>query len=307
MSESVTGIVNLIKPSGMSSFFAVSVLRRVLDCKKAGHTGTLDPLAAGLLTICFGRATKVIPYLPEEKKEYLAEIKLGESTATLDREGEVTGKDESWKTLSRKKIAAVLDDFRGVSAQIPPMYSAVQQDGERLYRKARRGEQVEREPRSVEIFSLKPVEIRKPYLRLLISCSRGTYIRSLARDIGQKLGCGAHLSFLVRNSSGPFQLEKAFSFEEIEKMVKSGDRNFLLSPDQPLAYPQLTVRSKAHKKAVNGASLHSSDFEDFDDQLTTGYRVLVYTGEQEFVSISEIMHSEEGEIICKPLRVFYEL
>ncbi|MFW5985220.1 MAG: tRNA pseudouridine(55) synthase TruB [Halanaerobiaceae bacterium] len=309
MSNDVHGIVNLIKPVGMTSFFAVRYLKRLLDCKKAGHTGTLDPLACGLLTICVGRGTKIIPYLPEEKKEYIAEVTLGVTTETLDREGKITGQSEAWRQVTEEDIEQVLQDYIGKIEQIPPMFSAVHHKGQRLYKLAREGKTVERESRKVEIFQLELLRVDLPVIQLRVVCSRGTYIRSLARDLGSDLGSGAHLSFLIRRRVGPFNLQEADTFEELEEKVTSGSTDVLIPVDYPLKYPRLAVDNKAHKKAIHGNILEMNNLHFLEEEvdLQEGDRVRVYTPQEKFISVSEIKKTENGELVCQPLRVFIEL
>ena len=306
MSPDKRGIINFLKPTGMSSFSAVSCVKRILAGVKAGHTGTLDPLAAGVLVICLGRGTKIIPYLPEGKKEYIAEIKLGITTDTLDREGEIRSRNCNWRQISRAQIEEIISDYRGRIEQIPPMFSAVHHQGQRLYELAREGKTVEREPREVEIYDIELMGFNLPVLRLRISCSRGTYIRSLARDLGEELGTGAHLSFLLRTRSGPFSLNEAHTCEEIINNVEDNQYHFLTPVDAPLPFKKLNVTDRARKKAVHGATLEQSDINNSEQDFQPGDKVRIYTPDEEFISISEIRQSDRGEPEFKPLRVFYE-
>lgn len=307
MSENISGIVNIIKPAAMSSFFVVSLMKRLPGVKKAGHTGTLDPLATGLLCVCLGRATKIIPYLPEGTKEYIAEIKLGTGTNTLDREGEITARDKNWQNLTEKRLTKTLADFQGSIPQIPPLYSAVHHQGQRLYKLAREGKEVEVESRTVDIFELDILRMNLPYLQLRIVCSSGTYIRSLARDIGEQLGTAAHLSFLVRKSSGSFKLKEAHTLEEIGKMKPENKSEFVIPMDRPLPFSALWVTPRARKKAVNGSQLRKKDLGRQECSLQEGKKFLVYTPEDEFISVSEVRADEDGDLFIQPLRVFFEL
>ncbi len=301
----IKGIISVIKPTGVSSFFMVKCINSVLDCSKAGHTGTLDPLAAGLLTVCLGRATKIIPYLPEERKEYIAEITLGTATDTLDAEGQVISSSNSWIDLNREDIINCLEYFKGKIAQIPPMFSAVSQQGKRLYKIARQGKTVEREPRQVEIFELELLRLNLPVIQLRINCSPGTYIRALARDIGEKLNTGAFLSFLVRNKSGPFSLQESFTFAEIKKRFLAGKKDFIIPMDYPLDHKAVFLKEKAYKKAVNGASLQISDIQTPEKEIEKDEKVLVYDHQKNFISINQLQLSEKEGRILKPLRVFF--
>ncbi len=297
-----SGIVNVIKPPGMTSFQVVSRVKKILKCKKAGHTGTLDPAAAGVLPICFGKATRVIPFLPEEEKEYIAELTLGIITDTLDGEGEILEQNEGWQTVDENKIISICSEFTGEIEQIPPMYSAVHHQGKRLYELAREGKEVERKARKVNIEKIKIIEISPPIIRLMVSCSKGTYIRTLAHDIGQRLGVGAFLSFLIRKRSGPFKLEDGYTLEEIEQ----NREKIILPLDFPLKieYPAVIVREESEKKAGNGVFLEKEDIEKIPSGLDKGNKVLIYNKQGCFISINEIIENNPQRVLTKPLRVF---
>jgi tRNA pseudouridine55 synthase len=206
------GIFLVDKPEGASSFYMVRKVRRALGMKKVGHAGTLDPFATGLLVICAGRpATKIISRIMDGEKEYLATLRLGMETTTLDPEGEVTA-ENSVGSLSAQAIEACLQSFRGQQQQIPPIYSALKHKGKPLYHYARKGIAIEKPPRSVTIHSLERTDGEKvvsddsPYLNIRVVCSKGTYIRTLGADIGKALGCGAYLTALRRIRSGCFHV-----------------------------------------------------------------------------------------------------
>ena len=295
------GIVNLLKPPGISSFGAIGRLKKLIDHPKAGHTGTLDPRACGVLPVCFGKATKVIPYLPEGDKEYIAEITLGKVTNTLDAEGDILSENSSWKDLTITDIKKSLNKFIGNIDQIPPMFSAVKQDGKRLYKLARKGKNVKRKTRSISIENIDVLAINLPRFRIKIRCSRGTYIRSLARDIGEDLGCGAYLSFLIRSKSGPFLLKDAVSYKMIEKQINEDKDDFIYSLDWPLDYPGFNLKKFAYKKAINGTKLYFSDFKEDEKLIKNNEIILVYSDSGEFISINEVREKK-----LKPLRVFSE-
>ena len=212
---SVDGALLLDKPLGLSSNAALQKAKRLLGATKAGHAGTLDPLASGLLVLLFGEATKFAGHLLDADKEYLATLKLGERTATGDAEGEVV---ESRKiSFSESDLQGVLQRFRGEIEQVPPMHSALKRAGTPLYRLARRGESVERAARRVRISALQILKLEDSLLDLRVACSKGTYIRVLAEDIGEALGCGAHLRALRRTASGSFRLEHAVTLESLQQ------------------------------------------------------------------------------------------
>ena len=293
------GIVNLLKPPGISSFGAIGRLKKLINHPKAGHTGTLDPRACGVLPVCFGRATKVIPYLPEGNKEYIAEITLGKVTNTLDAEGDILSENNSWENLNVANIDDSLKRYIGNIEQIPPMYSAVKLDGKRLYKLARKGKNVKRKTRSIKIKNIDLIAFDLPRFRIKIRCSRGTYIRALARDIGEDLGCGAYLSFLIRSKSGPFLLKDAVSYKMIEKQINEDKDDFISSLDCPLDYPGFSLKKSAYKKAINGTKLYFSDFKENKKVIKDNEIILVYSDSGEFISINKVRDKE-----LKPLRVF---
>lgn len=209
------GVLVINKPSGPTSHDLVQDCRKALGRgSKVGHTGTLDPFASGVLVMVVGQASRLARYFQNSEKEYLAKITLGQETDTYDREGEIMASTQVPPVASRN-IESVLNLFRGPIQQIPPMYSAIKIRGERLYKKARRNEHIERPPRDVNIHEIELISESEESLQLRIRCSPGTYIRSLAHDLGRKIGCGAHLSSLIRTRSGPFTIENSCTVEEI--------------------------------------------------------------------------------------------
>ena len=220
------GALLLDKPVGLSSNAALQKAKRLLGAAKAGHAGTLDPLASGLLLVLFGEATKFAGPLLDADKEYLATLELGARTTTGDAEGEVIER----KPVEVKKamLLAVLERFHGEIEQVPPMHSALKHAGTPLYRLARRGQQVARAPRRVRILELELRKLEGAFLALRVVCSKGTYIRVLAEDIGEALGCGAHLSALRRTASGRFRVEDALNLEALEKIGLEDRRQRLL-------------------------------------------------------------------------------
>lgn len=211
----LSGILLTDKPAGPSSFDVVRRVRKALKVRKAGHAGTLDPFATGLLLLCLGEATKLVPFLMPEPKTYRAVAKLGEETDTQDPTGEVTVRSD--RLPGPEEIYAAAARFVGEIEQTPPMYSALHHQGERLYRLARRGETVQVKPRQVTIYELQVEEVALPLVTLTVTCSQGTYIRTLAADLGRALGCGAHLAALRRLAVGPFRVEQALALEAVEE------------------------------------------------------------------------------------------
>ena len=221
----IDGALLLDKPLGLTSNAALQKAKRLYGAAKAGHAGTLDPLASGLLMVLFGEATKFAGPLLDADKEYLATLKLGQRTSTGDAEGTILQSREI--SFSKDAMAAVLQRFRGEIDQVPPMHSALKHNGTPLYRLARRGEQVERAPRRVFIRELQALRLDGETLELRVLCSKGTYIRVLAEDIGEALGCGAHLGGLRRTASGRFRIEQAAT---LEMLAEAGERGRRLLP-----------------------------------------------------------------------------
>src|SRR6266513_4456476 len=220
------GALLLDKPLGVSSNAALQQVKRLYGARKAGHAGTLDPLASGLLLVLFGEATKYAAALLDADKEYLATVKLGERTATADAQGEVL--ETKPVQVSEPQVLAVLQGFCGSIEQLPPMHSALKRGGVPLYKLARRGETVERKARPVQIFELEKLAFESPALQIRVRCSKGTYIRTLAEDIGNALGTGAHLTALRRIGCGPFRVVDAVTLEALTALQEAGRRERLL-------------------------------------------------------------------------------
>jgi len=223
------GIFNINKPPGSTSFSIVSLVRRLSGQRRVGHAGTLDPIAAGVLPICMGKGTRVVEFLLEESKTYRAQIELGKTTDSHDAAGRVTAEADC-SSISRRQIEQALEPFRGEILQTPPMYSALKHNGQRLYHLAREGITVERESRPATIYNLELIEFQPPVVILEVECSRGTYIRSLAHDLGKLLGCGAHIKNLVRTKYGPFYIKDAVTPAGLEEAFGSDDWQRLLYP-----------------------------------------------------------------------------
>ena len=226
------GIINVLKPPGMTSSDVVVWMRRVLKTKKIGHTGTLDPGVAGVLPLCVGKGTRLAEYITEQGKSYLAEVTFGVTTDTQDAFGKEVHRTKP--ELNQSDLERIIPKFLGKLSQIPPMYSAVRKDGKHLYEYARQGISIERTPREIFIYDLKLVKWYAgefPRVILDIECSKGTYIRTISHDLGQALGCGAHMSNLLRVRSGPFRIQESWTLEEIEEAVHESNYDFL----QPLS------------------------------------------------------------------------
>lgn len=217
----VNGVLVLDKPAGMTSNAALQEVKWLYGAAKAGHTGSLDPLATGVLPLCFGEGTKFSQFLLEANKRYLARVKLGVITNTGDADGEVI-ESRDCSAVDRKAVESLLDSFRGEIEQIPSMFSALKHNGEPLYKLARQGIEVERKSRIVNIFQLDLVEFEKDEFVIDIVCSKGTYVRSIAEDMGKLLGCGAHVNELRRLAAGPYQIDGAYTLDELKEIKESG-------------------------------------------------------------------------------------
>lgn len=249
------GFLNIYKPVGMTSHDVVAALRRVTKIKQIGHTGTLDPFAEGVLPICVGKATRLIEYLQDDK-EYLATVQFGASTNTFDLDGEKTS--VSGKKVTKSQVEEALKAFSGEISQLPPIFSAIKVKGKKLYEYARKGEEVEIHPRKVVIenIELKEFDEENQQAQILIKCSKGTYIRSIANDLGQNLGCGGYLVKLIRTQAGSFRVEDSFQLDTVEV-----EKNFV-NPLDVLNLPKIAVKDKDLTKIKNGMPIEFSPRED---------------------------------------------
>ncbi len=272
-----SGILLLNKQPGITSHDEIMNVRNIIGQKRVGHTGTLDPQAEGLLVICIGSATKIVQYLSNFDKSYEAEIYLGKSSTTYDSEGEITSDmPEAAPDFSAEEFSKILDDFRGTFTQKVPAYSAIRINGKHLYELARAGKEVERPERQVTISELEVISYIKPRLTIRVSCSKGTYIRTLADDIGNKLKCGAYLSALKRTGVNGLLLENALTIDEVEQLHQSGRlKERLLSFREMLDFRCIFVSDIFKEKVISGATLTSSDISGTDGNFSTGDRVLL--------------------------------
>ena len=249
------GVLNIRKEKGYTSFDVVAKLRGILHMKKIGHTGTLDPEAEGVLPVVLGKATKLVDLLTEKQKTYEALLHLGLETDTQDMTGTVL--KESPVEVTEEEVRAVIEGFVGEQQQIPPMYSALKVDGKKLYELAREGKTVERKPRTVQFYEIDIRKIELPYVRFSVTCSKGTYIRTLCHDIGQKLGCGGCMEELLRTRSGNFVWEDSMTLAQVEEAVKNGtigDR--VISIGQVLKdYPEIFCTREGDRLLENGNAL----------------------------------------------------
>ncbi len=302
----MNGILVVDKPKGKTSHAVVHDVKKILKAGRAGHTGTLDPFATGVLPVCLDSATKVIPYLNEAHKEYEGTLKLGVTTDTMDETGEITDVKEAGQ-IRLSDIEIALGAVKKEPTQVPPMYSALNHKGRRLYELARNGLEVVRAPRSVAITELRLLDYRSPLLKFFVRCSRGTYVRVLAADIGSKLGCGGHLVDLRRLKSGDFKIEDTNTIEDI----MSGNLN-LIPIDKALSHlKRMYVTKSASAKIRNGEPIRKSYVDSSSiPAFEAGETLACYDG-SDLVSISrsrmsshDFEKSEDRQIIFSHLRVF---
>jgi tRNA pseudouridine55 synthase len=290
------GFLNLIKPAGPSSFQMVNRIKGMLGVKKVGHTGTLDPGAAGVLPLCIGSATKLAGLVTAMDKSYRAEITFGMVTDTQDISGRVLASANA--VLTPDRIENLLTGFRGTIAQVPPMYSAIKADGKRLYTLARQGIEVERKPRFIEIKRLALVDFFPPNRAIIdVECSKGTYIRTLCHDIGESSGYGAVMSYLVRMSAGAFRLEDGITIEEVESMAMEGNYGKCLLPlDHPLGnLASVRVKDEALRFALNGNRLYRHNLVEFPEDVAKRQYVRVYHN-RDLVALGKVAY--DGDRRC---------
>ena len=276
------GFINVNKPSGMTSHDVVSFLRRNLKIKKIGHTGTLDPMANGVLPIAVGDATRLIQYLSDDK-EYVATVKFGVSTDTYDKEGEIVSTSD--KIVEQAELDDALNQFRGEILQKPPIYYALKKNGKKLYEYAREGKEVEIEARKVTIEKLDLLSLENNVAKLRVKCSKGTYIRSIAHDLGEVLGCGAHLIGLTRTIAGDFKIENSIELSTIEN--SENKENFI---ENPLNYfsnlEKVELNENEYLKVSHGMNFASNKFTNFNNQLI----ILLYC--TKIVAVTRIINNK---------------
>ncbi|HAT4282635.1 TPA: tRNA pseudouridine(55) synthase TruB [Clostridium perfringens] len=267
----MNGVINIYKNTGMTSFDVVAMVRRVAKMKKVGHTGTLDPAASGVLPVCLGKATKIIDYIMENKKVYRVNLKLGMVTDTYDLEGEVL-REKDASHITKDEILNCINSFVGTIDQVPPMYSALKQNGVRLYELARQGIEVHRDARKVTIYSIENIKIESnDNIQMDVCCSKGTYIRSLCYDIGEKLNVGATMTALERIQNGPFTKEEAINIEDLtEELLEK----HIISIEKALdSFEKITVNEKFGKLLRNGVKVFDNRMYSEEVEFNKLYRV----------------------------------
>ena len=298
----INGIINVYKEKGFTSFDVVAKMRGIFHQKKIGHTGTLDPDAEGVLPVCLGKATRVCDLLTDKDKEYEAVLLLGQETDTQDISGEVLNQAEV--TCSPEKVEETILSFVGDYMQVPPMYSALKVNGQKLCDLARKGVTVARQPRPVKIFDIQILEISLPEVRLKVHCSKGTYIRTLCQDIGSKLGCYGCVKSLLRTRVSEFTLENAYRLSELEDMVRNTEEtenySFVQSVDRVfLNYPAVSVKKEAGKMIRNGNRIPVSFVQEKEYPQT----VRLYDNQGLFVGLYSFKQTEND---YKPIKIFMD-
>lgn len=278
----MNGILNIFKPKGMSSFDVVRVVKKAAKTGKVGHTGTLDPEATGVLPVCIGRATKIIDYIMDSEKVYEVTFKLGIRTTTYDLEGEIL-EEKDTSNLSNEDILGIVKEFIGEYSQVPPMYSALKKNGVRLYELARQGIEVEREGRLINIYNIEDIKINNPYVSMKVTCSKGTYIRSLCYDIGEKLGVFATMTDLNRSKTSVFSQENSIS---VNDLTEENIDDYIVTMEEALSkYEAITVHGKYVKLLVNGVRVADNRFTK--DKIINNRLYRVYDEDSNFIGLGE--------------------
>ena len=280
----MNGVIIIDKPQGKTSHDIVGIMRKKFGTRRVGHTGTLDPMATGVLPICIGNATRASDMLTESDKKYRAQLLLGKRTDTLDIEGDVL--EERAVNVTEQEIRDVIDTFIGEIDQIPPMYSAIKKNGKKLYELARQGIEIEREPRRINIYSIDIIDINIPYITVDVHCSKGTYIRSLCDDIGTRLGTGAVMTNLRRTYTAGFSIDDAYTIEQLDVIE---DLSKALNPTDSLFadLPQIHLNEKQERSIVNGVRMTWRQGEE-------GKTYRVYGADKRFLCVSRLC---DGKLI----------
>ncbi|MFZ7119771.1 MAG: tRNA pseudouridine(55) synthase TruB [Eubacteriaceae bacterium] len=295
----MNGIININKSINMTSHDVVNIIRRKLKIKKVGHTGTLDPIAEGVLPICIGNATKISQFIIEKDKEYIAEAVLGIKTDTFDRTGKVLKTNNS--IPKENEISNALNQYVGDVLQTPPIYSAIKVSGKKLYEYARENIQVDIKPREVKIYDIELLEYSYPKLKIKVACSKGTYIRSLCNDIGEVLGSFAHMNSLVRTKSGSFTIENTVNLNKFEDMNALEIQNIMYPIDYPLDhFKKVDIKESSTKYLLNGNILFQKNITQNLDLFHENEIVKLYS-QNNFKGLGKILCEDYQKI--KPLRI----
>lgn len=296
------GILNIYKEKGFTSHDVVAVVRKILQMKKVGHTGTLDPDAEGVLPICVGRGTKLSDIIMDGRKCYRTVLHLGITTTTEDASGEVL--EEKDVIFDEEKISETVKRFIGELEQVPPMYSAVKVKGKKLYELAREGKEIERKSRSITVYDIQIRRFISPcQVEMDVYCSKGTYIRTLCADIGKDLGCGGHMASLLRIATGGFSIENAITLAELKEKMKLGqvEEVFLKLEDVLAGYTKVIVSEKSTKLLYNGAKIRNNFFRA-QGEIQLNQIVTVFDFEDNLVGLYTVLE-EENDFFIKPFKM----
>ena len=296
------GMINVYKEKGFTSHDVVAKLRGICKQKKVGHTGTLDPDAVGVLPVCLGCATRLCDMLTEKDKEYVAVLRLGVTTDTQDITGKVLAEKEV--TESVEKVREVISSFEGEQLQIPPMYSALKVNGKKLYELAREGKEIERKARPIVVHEIEILSENMPEFTIRVKCSKGTYIRTICHDIGQKLSCGGAMVSLKRTKVGNFGIEDSYTLSRIEDMAKEGRLCEILLPVEKVfeKLPEIRVKEETMKALLNGNQLRREDFLSLSEEALKAEEVRVYGSDGRFYGVYGY---QEGRKLFCPIKMFF--
>lgn len=300
------GIINVRKEKGFTSHDVVAVLRGILHTKKIGHTGTLDPMAEGVLPVCVGSATKLCETFTDHDKEYIATMRLGETYDTLDITGVMLEKREVMST--KEDVALAVKSFIGGYDQVPPMYSAKKVDGKKLYELARSGKVIERKPVFVDIYDIEILSMDLPRVTIRVHCGKGTYIRSLIADIGEKLSCGACMETLTRSRVGDFDIKDSYSLDEIKQLMQEDKISDVILDVETIfgGLEEFVMTPELSRLVINGNTLNANDLKRIGvdaESLSDGQRVRIYTAEKKFVGVYEY---KKSSVILKVYKMFLQ-
>ena len=296
------GMINVYKEKGFTSHDVVAKLRGICKQKKIGHTGTLDPDAVGVLPVCLGCATRLCDMLTDKDKEYVAVLRLGITTDTQDATGKVLAEKEV--SVSEEEVRAVIASFEGEQLQIPPMYSALKVNGKKLYELAREGKEIERKARPIVVHEIEILSENMPEFTIRVKCSKGTYIRTICHDIGQKLSCGGVMVSLKRTKVGNFGIEDAYTLSQIEDMAKEGKLCEILLPVEKVfeKLPEIRVKEETMKALLNGNQLRREDFLSLSEEALKAEEVRVYGSDGRFYGVYGY---QEGRKLFCPIKMFF--
>jgi len=296
-----SGIINIYKEKGWSSFDVANKIKHIFRASKSGHTGTLDPQAEGVLPVCIGKATRVVDYLTDKDKIYVATCLLGINTDTQDHTGVII--DEQPVQVSEEDVLEALKTFVGDIKQMPPMYSALKHQGRRLYKIAREGNTVPRKKRPVTIYDITDIDIQLPYVHFTIHCSKGTYIRTICHDLGEVLGTGGHMTALKRIKVGEFDDSSSFTIEALQAYLINHDLESVLQPLDSvfIQYPKIVVESEFNKWLFNGCKIPIESTDYSGKIIESLYRV--YDQENHFMGLYDVITVDE-HIMFRPVKVF---